>query len=150
MADQNSLERATKLKAKNNLKNLEGTTESTLFESFNNFDNIAMKVNSVGICLGTKDDHVTSHVNFLKSQVVKSVGLSETLYSENEEAGCGEDLDLASDYDLIDVNLLCDELLDGFSEGECDQPGDRNAPTHINGPKVPRGRAKIKKHTLLK
>lgn len=120
--DEDSLERATKLKAKRNLdaphKNgtdlfsLAPLDDSTIFSNIDN----------VGVSLGSSVNFST-FVNELKwnelSKLRVSVLVNRNLNDDLVDVGV-ENMEMEEEFDRLALNLLCGDLVEGVSDGDCE------------------------------
>jgi hypothetical protein len=121
IGDQDSTERAAKLKARKNLEepNNSGNILNTSFLSFSN-DEVAHNISKVGVLLGSTDTSVSKSINNLK-HVERSrlhvLPKQKELHASSKQL----DYDLTDsedELDLLAINQLCGEIVEGMSEGE--------------------------------
>ena len=121
IGDQDSTERAAKLKACKNLEepNNSGNILNASFLSFSN-DEVAHNISKVGVLLGSNDTSVSKSIRNLE-HVERS--RLHVLPKQKELHASSEQLDYnltdsADELDLLAINQLCGEVAEGTSEGE--------------------------------
>ncbi|CAN6175788.1 unnamed protein product [Urochloa humidicola] len=122
--DQDSIERAAKLKAQKNLEDPKpsGTNSAISFNSFLDAT-VVNNIGSVGVSLGVDVDRVNSSVCLLKS--IEENRLSENLdlgylNDASKLDGCDIEKNDDEELDIPALNTLCAELMEGLSEGDGD------------------------------
>jgi len=115
LADQDSVEKASKLKAK---KNLDDTSKGNIDQSFLSFpnDSVISCSRNLGICLGSSLPHSITVIEDLKSlerarlkmDFNTAAECSDPLVSEEEE----------EEVDLTNLNHLCSDLVEGTTDDE--------------------------------
>jgi len=134
VGDQDSLQRAAKLKAKRNLEESTKQGNSSSVNSFSALDNsvIAAKFSSLGVCLDVSNFSCSEQLDCLKS--VEKDMLSCAKRSEVEKNWESVSLLLddsdelwGDDIDILALNHICGEMAEGPSDGDCGGSEDTRA-----------------------
>jgi hypothetical protein len=117
--DQDTLEKATMLKAKKNLDGTPNKGNPSSVSSFFNVENsvLASKVASLGVSLGSSGEQVNKALVRLKS--VEKGRLHERVQLEQQNLQEDEG-SVDGDIDLQALSSLCNDLTDCVGDGDCD------------------------------
>ena len=132
--DQDSMEKATKLKARKNLDDATNKCNSSQNLSFNKLvdSDIIARTSSLGVVLGKTEDAVLSTVKSLReieiTRMNESVSLKEGKINNLDEVTTECSIDKG--IDLQALNFLCSEITDCLCDGGCD-PTDYRPLYHI-------------------
>ena len=118
--DQDSLEKATKLKARNNLDSAADKGKKPQPCSFISRDDSSLldSTKSLGIVLGANEQAISDSIKFLREVELFRLNGKKGLVEELDDASivCSADDNL----DLEASNLICSDILDGLGDGGCD------------------------------
>lgn len=143
--DQDTMEKATMLKAKKNPDGTPNKGNPSTVSSFINFENsvLASKVASLGVSLGSSGEQVNKALVRLKSvekgRLHERVQLEQQTLQEDEGSVDG-------DIDLQALSSLCNDLTDCVGDGDCDLNDLQFSisPTNKRGPGEKERKVKIK------
>jgi hypothetical protein len=123
-SDQDSLEKATKLKARKNLESSSIKGKETRPLSFDAIDDsiLLASTSALGISLGSNEQEVSLSLKSLKD--LESLRLSENFNLEVTNKILVDDVSsvcsLEENMDLDALNLICAEITEDLSDGGCD------------------------------
>ena len=147
LADQDSLEKATKLKARKNLDMAsKGTTASTSFSALDDSE-ILQRTQQLGVSFGPTQLEATAAINLLReteSNLGSLGNLQQGRMNRVDDAvtDCSND-----DYlDLETLNLICSEVGEYLGDGGCD-PIDLHTPLSPKQSRKSKGKKKKKRYT---
>jgi hypothetical protein len=123
-SDQDSLEKATKLKAHKNLDSSSSRGNKLQTSSFNTFDDptLLAAASSLGLVLGSNEQEVSNFLNSLRDLEGKRLSENELLVNRNV-ANVDETTSICSldeNFDLEALNLICSEITEDLGDGGCD------------------------------
>jgi hypothetical protein len=123
-SEQDSLEKATKLKARKNLESSSIKGKETWPLSFDAIDNsiLLASTSALGISLGSNEQEVSLSLKSLKD--LESHRLSENFNLEVTNKNLVDDVSfvcsLEENMDLDALNLICVEIIEDLGDGGCD------------------------------
>ena len=141
--DQDSIEKATKLKAKKNLDMVIDKGKTQQPPSFVSHDNTSFinSSKSLGVVLGCNDYEILNSINLLKD--VEYNRLVERASSRVENCDLVDDTStVCSNDDSIDleaINLICSDIAEGLGDEGCD-------PLILQSPVPYKNKERPKKH----
>jgi hypothetical protein len=123
-SDQDSLEKATKLKARRNLDSSSGKGKGSQPPSFSTLDDSAFlaRANSLGVVLGNNEQEVSHSINtfrdleFLRLEKVDQQAAGNSCVLDVASSVCS----LEDNLELQTLNLICSEISEGLGDGGCD------------------------------
>ena len=123
-ADQDSLEKATKLKARKNLDSSPGKGKGTQPNSFHTLDDsiLLATTNSLGVVLGDNEQAVSHSLKSLRDLEFHRMNENDMLVEGNKillddvSTVCSTE----DNIDLEALNLICSEISEGLGDGGCD------------------------------
>jgi len=124
-SSQESLERASKVKAS---RNLEGTTskgKGSKIASFNTFDvsTFLTNTNQLGVSLGNSVPEIESSVDFLRELESSRLAEAEQSSTRKLNNALDDGQSMGSEGDILDfeaLNLICAEAAEVLGDGGCD------------------------------
>jgi hypothetical protein len=123
-SDQDSLEKATKLKASKNLDSAPGKGKGTIPSSFHTLDDsiLLARTKSLGIILGDNEQAMSLSLNSLRD--LEALRMNGNDRVEEEKKIVLDDVStvcsIEDNIDLEALNLICSEISEGFGDGGCD------------------------------
>ena len=149
ISEQDSLEKATKLKARRNMdsSSIKGT-EPLYFDVFDDSSLLA-STSSLGISLGANEQEVTLSLQHLRDIESTRMSESNSLKVDNSSllgdasTVCSVDEDL----DLDALNLICAEISEDLGDGGCDPLCLQTPISHLKKSRSKNNKKKLKKES---
>jgi hypothetical protein len=119
---QDSLEKASKLKARKNLDSSPGEGNGIFPNSFHTVDDYILQssINSLGIALGSSEKEVSLSLNSLRDLEVhrlnENIRLEKDLFFDDASSLCS----IEENIDLEALNFICSGVSEGLGDGGCD------------------------------
>jgi hypothetical protein len=145
-SDQDSLEKATKLKARKNLDSASSKGKGTIPSSFHLLDDsiLLARTKSLGIVLGDNEQDLSLSLSSLRDlEAIRLNGSDRVDVEKNfllddvsTDCSCEDNIDLEA------LNLICSEISEGLGDGGCDPlclqtPLSQNKRSHSRHKKKP-------------
>ena len=135
-SDQDSVEKATKLKARHNLEIANDKGKNPLTLSFISRDDtsLLLSVNSIGVRLGDDSAQIHNSLENLRNLELQHIAEFKTIDTSNKEIL--DDASACSFEDSLDLdalNLICSEIAEGLGDGGCDPKGLQTPLSSVKG-----------------
>lgn len=123
-SEQDSLERATQLKARRNLDSSSGKGKGSQPLSYNILDDsdFLSRANSLGVFLGNNEQEVSYSINAFRDLEFHRQNEVDQLVagSKNNLDDASTVCSLEENLDLEALNFICSEISEGLGDGGCD------------------------------